>query len=231
MTTNYRNTGEIVEFAATLVAGDEFMDIEGGAGTADATGEILQRGPRPTIERFTTPLQHDTSLVKHVRSLVGGSVSLGDIGILSMTKWQLAAVIKTLTAAGIPRDRPREVRPSPDERSQSRNSSPRQGSRVQAGLGGTNIPSATGCGDHRHRGRPARAPRPRPPSPVCRDDAGPGWAVGWGGLVPQPTQQAFEALPRLGSTVRAMAQQAARGASGNGLPDSETLRRGAAGAC
>jgi len=102
MTTNYRNTREIVEFAATLVAGDEFMDIEGGAGTADATGEILRRGPQPTIERFTTPLQHDISLVNHVRSLVGGSVSLGDIGILSMTKWQVAAVIRTLTAAGIP---------------------------------------------------------------------------------------------------------------------------------
>lgn len=102
MTTNYRNTKEIVEFAATLVAGDEFVDIEGGSGTADATGEILRSGARPTIQRFTSNRDHDASLVKHIRSVASGQVALGDIGVLAMHKWHVTDVVKALTSAGIP---------------------------------------------------------------------------------------------------------------------------------
>jgi len=102
MSTNYRNTAEIVEFATSLVVGDEFVDIEGGAGTADATTTVLRRGAVPTITRFSSRLAHDASLVKHIQAVTTGSVSYGDIGVLAMNNWQVADVVKALSAAGIP---------------------------------------------------------------------------------------------------------------------------------
>ena len=102
MTTNYRNTAEIVEFATSLVAGDEFLDIEGGSGSPDSTTTIARHGSNPTISRFTTVVAHDESLIGHVRSISQGHVSYGDIGILAMANWQVGAIIKSLTVAGIP---------------------------------------------------------------------------------------------------------------------------------
>jgi len=102
MDTNYRNTAEIVEFAASLVAGDEYVDLEGGAGAPDATATVLRHGSRPTITRFNSSVEHDRQLVQHIRSLATGSVGYGDIGVLAMTNWHATDVIKALTAAGIP---------------------------------------------------------------------------------------------------------------------------------
>ena len=102
MTTNYRNTAEIVEFATSLVAGDEFLDIEGGSGSPDSTTTIARHGSNPTITRFTTVVAHDESLIGHVRSISQGHVAYGDIGILAMANWQVGAIIKSLTVAGIP---------------------------------------------------------------------------------------------------------------------------------
>jgi len=36
MSTNYRNTRKIASFAAQIVEGDQFVDLEGGPGRADA---------------------------------------------------------------------------------------------------------------------------------------------------------------------------------------------------
>jgi len=102
MTTNYRNTAEIVEFATSLVAGDEFLDIEGGSGSPDSITTIARHGSNPTISRFTTVVAHDESLIGHVRSISQGHVAYGDIGILAMANWQVGAIIKSLTVAGIP---------------------------------------------------------------------------------------------------------------------------------
>ena len=102
MSTNYRNTAEIVDFAASLVTGDEFIDIEGGAGTPDATTAVIRRGGQPTIARFSSKTAHDDSLVSHIRSVSKEHVGLGDIGVLAMTNWQVTDVVKALTAAGIP---------------------------------------------------------------------------------------------------------------------------------
>ncbi|TBN57221.1 nuclease [Glaciihabitans arcticus] len=102
MTTNYRNTAEIVEFAASLVAGDEFQDIEGGAGAPDTTTTIARRGETPTISHFENVLAHDASLLVHVRTITKGHVKYGDIGILAMTNWQVGAIIKALKGDGIP---------------------------------------------------------------------------------------------------------------------------------
>ena len=101
MTKNYRNTIEIADFALTLVAGDEFVDIEGSPSKADVTSEVVRHGARPEVTRFTTRADHDLSLIDHVRSLQRAGVPLGDIGILTSTAFAAADVRKALDADGL----------------------------------------------------------------------------------------------------------------------------------
>lgn len=102
MTTNYRNTFEIVEFAASLVTGDEFVDIEGAMSGADATGEIVRHGPAPQITRFDSTTLHDQALVRHVLAVGATGTGFGDVGVLALANWQAAQILKALNAAGIP---------------------------------------------------------------------------------------------------------------------------------
>lgn len=102
MTTNYRNTAEIVDFARSLVSGDEFIDIEGGAGIPDATATVVRHGSTPTIARFASKREHDAALVARVRSIAESATTHGDIGILAMTNWHVKDVMSALATAGIP---------------------------------------------------------------------------------------------------------------------------------
>lgn len=101
MTKNYRNTVEIADFALSLVAGDEFLDIEGAPSTADVTSEVVRHGTKPKVSRFTSPAGHDRSLIEHVRSLLRAGVQLGDIAILTHTNYAAGEVSKALTAVGL----------------------------------------------------------------------------------------------------------------------------------
>lgn len=101
MTKNYRNTIEIADFALSLVAGDEFADIEGSPSTADVTSEVVRHGARPEVTRFASVAGHDSSLIDHVRSLLLAGVHLGDIGILTPTNFAAGDVSKALAAAGL----------------------------------------------------------------------------------------------------------------------------------
>lgn len=101
MTKNYRNTVEIADFALSLVAGDEFVDIEGAPSKADVTSEVVRHGAQPEVTRFTSRAGHDRSLIEHVRSLLLAGVSLGDIGILTPTNFAANDVSKALTAVGL----------------------------------------------------------------------------------------------------------------------------------
>ena len=101
MTKNYRNTIEIADFALSLVAGDEFVDIEGAPSKADVTSEVVRHGAQPKVTRFTSRAGHDSSLIEHVRSLLLAGVHLGDIGILTPTNFAANDVSKALAAAGL----------------------------------------------------------------------------------------------------------------------------------
>ena len=101
MTKNYRNTIEIADFALSLVAGDEFVDIEGAPSKADITSEVMRHGVRPEVTHFNSRAGHDRSLIEHVRSLLRAGVHLGDIGILTPTNFAAGDVSKALAAAGL----------------------------------------------------------------------------------------------------------------------------------
>ena len=100
LSTNYRNTREIAQFAATIVEGDEFVDLEGGPGRADAALDVPRTGPSPELASFESLASHDAALVSRVRTLVASDVDPGDIGVLTATNRDALAMITALRAAG-----------------------------------------------------------------------------------------------------------------------------------
>jgi hypothetical protein len=100
MTTNYRNTVEIADFAASVVRGDEFVDIEGSVAEPDAAA-VLRHGMRPRVSRFNSRAGHDRSLVAQVATLIAGGTSGGDIAVLTQTNFVASEVLTALAAAGI----------------------------------------------------------------------------------------------------------------------------------
>jgi hypothetical protein len=99
MTTNYRNTRQIVEFAVRAVEGDAFADIEGAIEARDAVADIPRTGQHPTMERFRTRGQHDQALLARLRAV---QCSLADVGILSLTSYGVKETRRVLESAGIP---------------------------------------------------------------------------------------------------------------------------------
>ena len=100
LSTNYRNTREIAQFAATIVEGDEFVDLEGGPGRADAALDVPRTGPSPELASFESLASHDAALVSRVRTLVASDVDPGDIGVLTATNRDALAMITARRAAG-----------------------------------------------------------------------------------------------------------------------------------
>jgi superfamily I DNA/RNA helicase len=98
MDTNYRNTAEILGYAASLISGDEFADIEGLLESGDAVS-VLRAGAAPLFTRFTSRPAHDAALVAHIQSL---GTPLGDIAVLAVDKYALASIALSLSSAGIP---------------------------------------------------------------------------------------------------------------------------------
>jgi hypothetical protein len=102
LSTNYRNTAEIVEFAAELVAGDDFVDIEGGSAVADSAAPIPRHGSAPSIARFATRGAHDVALSAALRDARHGSTGWGDIAVLTMSNAASREIAASLSRAGIP---------------------------------------------------------------------------------------------------------------------------------
>ncbi|HEU0205758.1 MAG TPA: DEAD/DEAH box helicase, partial [Pseudolysinimonas sp.] len=99
MTTNYRNTRQIVDFASHAVDGDQFADIEGGLQGKDAITEVLRSGPPPVLARFRNRAEHDRDLLQRLR---GADCPLEDVGILSITTAGVKRSLRLLAEAGIP---------------------------------------------------------------------------------------------------------------------------------
>ncbi|WIB64621.1 MULTISPECIES: UvrD-helicase domain-containing protein [unclassified Curtobacterium] len=99
---NHRNTAEILAFAKDLVAGDDYVDIEGVDGSGDAVSAVTKTGPAPVIRRFPSWAEHDDAIVPRVREVLRlVDTSLGDIGILTRTNTDADRVMTALAEAGI----------------------------------------------------------------------------------------------------------------------------------
>jgi hypothetical protein len=101
MTTNFRNTVEIADFANSMVLGDEFMDIEGAHSKPDVATTVVRQGKRPRVSRFNSRAGHDRSLVAQVQSLIDNGTSGGDIAVLAQSTFVVREVLEALSDAGI----------------------------------------------------------------------------------------------------------------------------------
>jgi hypothetical protein len=100
--TNYRNTAEILRFAENILAGEDFVDIEGARMSAADNVVVARSGPAPLLVRFSSRAAHDIEIPRRVRALVDAGVELGDIGILALTTFGVRAAIASLQKANIP---------------------------------------------------------------------------------------------------------------------------------
>ena len=102
LSTNYRNTAEILRFAESLLANDDFVDIEGSHKDAVDNVVVARSGPAPLLVRFSNRAAHDLEISRRIRSLVEDGVGYGDIGILALTTFGVRTAIASLQKANIP---------------------------------------------------------------------------------------------------------------------------------
>ena len=100
---NYRNTAEILEAAATVVASDGYTDIEDAAELRhEAARPVARHGRRPIRASYPNTAQHDAGLVEHVRAVTAAiDTGLGDVGILCTNNGHVARAVRLLENAGI----------------------------------------------------------------------------------------------------------------------------------
>ena len=101
---NYRNTAEILEAAATVVASDGYTDIEDAAELRyEAARPVARHGRRPIRASYPNTALHDAALVDHVRTVTAAiDTGLGDVGILCTNNGHVARVVHLLENADIP---------------------------------------------------------------------------------------------------------------------------------
>lgn len=101
---NYRNTAEILEAAATIVASDQYTDIEDAAVLRyEASRPVVRHGKRPIRAVFATRAEHDAALVSYVRSVIASiDTGVGDVGVLCTNNGDAKRAAILLERAGIP---------------------------------------------------------------------------------------------------------------------------------
>ncbi|HWS58866.1 MAG TPA: UvrD-helicase domain-containing protein, partial [Actinotalea sp.] len=99
---NYRNTAQILAFAARVVAGDEVADIEGAIARGDVPQTVPRSGPEPVVERCTWR-DRDARMVARARSVVHEvGTGPGDVGVLCATRAGVRRAAAALQADGAP---------------------------------------------------------------------------------------------------------------------------------
>lgn len=104
LSTNYRNTREILDFAGRMVAGDEYDDIEPQSSVVrpdDIPGTVERSGPAPVVERFDDERARLDAVVRRleqVTTYVG--TRPGDVAVLCVTTRAVAALDRRLRAGG-----------------------------------------------------------------------------------------------------------------------------------
>ena len=99
LTTNYRTTAEIADFAAAILHGDTALDLEGAPD--DAASSSLRHGPEPVRRTFESRALHDASFLEHVRGIIAAGGRLGDIGVLALSNLVAQEAAAALEEAGI----------------------------------------------------------------------------------------------------------------------------------
>jgi hypothetical protein len=102
LSTNYRNTAEILDWAHSMIAGSEYADIEGEIARGERPADVPRHGPRPVVTRHTSRSRLETELERHLRSVTTEvGTALGDCAVLVRTTYDAGRVRDRLQAAGL----------------------------------------------------------------------------------------------------------------------------------
>ena len=92
---NYRTTEQTRRWAASLLAGRDIDDLDGGAD--DNRGiKSLTRGPEPQLAHFATREEHDAQLLAHIRELQAQGQPLRGICVAARTSAERDAAAQAL---------------------------------------------------------------------------------------------------------------------------------------
>jgi hypothetical protein len=100
---NYRNTKQILDTAAAVVAKDSYQDLEDLDEVGPRELEIARQGPTPVRVDAPDKTSHDTALLQTIDDTVKIlGVSYGDLAVLAATKARVAEYKALLRGAGVP---------------------------------------------------------------------------------------------------------------------------------
>lgn len=103
MDINYRNTAQIVSFAARLVAGDEYADIEGIVARGDVPSSVPRTGADPALEWCASWRDRNDRMIGRIREVIRDvGTGVGDVGVLCATRVGVQYVVQALRSAGCP---------------------------------------------------------------------------------------------------------------------------------
>jgi superfamily I DNA/RNA helicase len=102
LTTNYRNTAEILAAAMEIVEGRPYDDLEAGLSGGPRDVSVLRRGTVPERRAFGSIDDHDLALGEAILASAGRpDISLGDIAVLVPTKNLVVRYAELLRGLGL----------------------------------------------------------------------------------------------------------------------------------
>ena len=100
---NYRNTAEILETAARLVANDSFDDLEGSAVVGARDIDVRRHGPAPQVARAASNASLEAALTHQIHETRHhAGVAFGDMAVLVQKVADVEHYRRVLERAGIP---------------------------------------------------------------------------------------------------------------------------------
>ena len=102
LSTNYRNTAEILEAASRVVEGDGYTDIEDVAPTRfEGNAEVARHGPPPENIQFHTTSELRLALIERIKRVTASiGTGTGDVAVLCMSNDHAKSAITLLEEAG-----------------------------------------------------------------------------------------------------------------------------------
>ena len=100
--TNYRNTAEILAAARSVVAKDDFEDLETQTPERDLSVEVVRHGELPSTGQYASLEEHDAALLWDLSTLIDRGARPSDIAVLCATNALAETYAGALRRHGVP---------------------------------------------------------------------------------------------------------------------------------
>ncbi|MDO8122255.1 AAA family ATPase [Isoptericola sp. b490] len=100
LTTNYRNTAQILDLAHRVVAGDEVTDLDGGVVSGERPEQVRRHGAEPVLERCGSRREQHVAMIARARTVARDAGTAG-VAVLCATNGAAVHAADALRAAGL----------------------------------------------------------------------------------------------------------------------------------